>query len=382
MKKIIINSNTFWSIWNFRKNLIKSLQSDNYQIIILAPHYQNNKNEKKAEKNLLKLNCQIEKINLDRSSSGIFNNLKSIWEYKKLFQKLQPDIILNFTIKPVIYTPLSIYFNKKIKIINNITGLGSSFLQNNFKQKIILFLYKFSQKRANFIFFQNPDNQKFFLTKKIISSQQSDVLPGSGIDLKKFNFQPLIKNEKIIFLFIGRLIKDKGILEFIEGAKFFLQKKENLEKVEFQIIGDFDKKNPSVLSEKKFQESIKNYPQIKYLGFQNNVQNFIIEASCIVLPSYLEGVPRSLLEAIAGGRPIITTDAIGCREVFNKKNGFLVPIKNSQELANAFQKFLNLNFNQQSKMGAHSRELAEKKFDEKIVIVKYQQKILDLIEKN
>ena len=210
-------------------------------------------------------------------------------------------------------------------MINNITGLGSALIKNNLFSKIIFFIYRLTLYRSYKVVFQNKSDMNIFINKKITNIYNSNLIPGSGININKYNNQILTNNNIFTFLYVGRLIKDKGIVEYLEAAE--IVKSKTSKKIKFVVLGSFDKKNPNSIDFKYF-ESFIDKEIINYLGFVDNPIPVISDSSCVVLPSYREGLSRSLLESMALGKPIITTNVAGCDELVRESsNGFLCKCK-------------------------------------------------------
>lgn len=370
MKKVAITYNTSWYIYNFRKELIELLQSNGYQVITVAPNdYFTNK--------LIGLGCIHYHYSLNRRGFNPLEEVKLFIKYLSIYNKTKPDLILHFTVKPVIYGSIAAGL-LRIPTVNNITGLATLFIRPNLLTAISKKLYKFSQQFASIVFFQNSDDLILFTEKlKLLNVNKADLLPGSGVNLKKFT--PIPKENiksNFIFLLISRMIYDKGIKEFVDAAKILLDKGYL---AEFQLLGPLDYENVSGI---RYNDIInwEKHGVIKYLGTTNNVKKYIRDSDCVVLPSYREGTPRSLLEAAAMGKPLITTNTIGCKEVVdNNKNGFLCKLKDPLDLANKMEKMLKLTKTQRIKMGENSRKKIEDQFDEIIVINKYLDAINQLI---
>ena len=359
--RIIISINTSWNIYNFRSGLVKGLQNEGHEVLALAP---TDDYSKKLEE---ELNIKHYDIKIDNKGSNPIKDFKLILAYKSLFKKLKPDVVLQYTIKPNIYGTIAAKA-LKIPTINNVSGLGTIFINpNTITSKIGMMLYKYAFRFPKKVFFQNQDDKKLFIDFGLIDKNLTDVLPGSGVDLKKFEFSPKKKTEKFVFLMISRVLIDKGIVEYVNAAKEILSKHKNLE---FQLLGSFDKSKGSI-SEKLFN-SWTNDKIIKYLGTTDDVQSKIKDADCVVLPSYREGTSKTLLESLAIGRPIITTDVPGCREtVLDGLNGYLCEVKNSSSLAKKMELMLSESEEELLEMGMKSRNLAEQKFEQNIVINKY-----------
>jgi glycosyltransferase involved in cell wall biosynthesis len=289
-----------------------------------------------------------------------FFDLKTLWQLKNIIEKEKIELIFSYTIKPVIYGSIVAKFCGIKNIYSLITGLGYIFIDDSVRGKIlrslVQTLYSIALKANQKVFFQNSDDLNLFVKNKIVAEKKSIVINGSGVDLDSFSYSSVPNN--CIFLFVGRLIKDKGIMEYLAAAQKI---KSRYQQAKFQLVGASDK-NPTSITAEELRH-ITTSGIVEYLGFLNDVRPAIKAASVFVLPSYREGTSKAVLEAMSMGRPIITTDAPGCREtVVDGVNGFLVPIKNTEKLAEAMEKFI-LHPELMVKMGKESRHLAEEKYD-------------------
>lgn len=356
-KKILLSSNTYWNIYNFRYDLINSFLEKGYSIYIAA-------NYDSYEKYFKNLNIHIINIKFTRTKINIFNELIILIKYFNLIYKIKPDLYIGYTFKPNIYGSIASRI-LKISTINNITGLGYVFIKNNLFTFLFKLILKYSLLKSKAVIFQNNDDRKLFISNKICSFNQSYLIEGSGIDVNKYQFSPINQNNDYIFLFIGRLIKDKGIFEFLEVSNKF---KNNNINAKFYIIGEIDSQYRNT---KINIETLKNY-NVKYLGFVEEVTEYIIYSNCVVLPSYREGLPMCLLEACAIGRPIVTTDVPGCRSVvINNHNGLLCKVKDSEDLYKKMKKMYNFDTKVKLIFSKNSRKLAEEKFNKDIIINAY-----------
>ena len=357
-KRIAIVVNNSWYAWNMRANLGFAFQNQGYEVVFICPYDKYSEN--------IKEHFEYIDIKINSKGTNPIEDLKTIYRYYKTYKKIKPDIVLQYTIKPNIYGTIAANM-LNIPTINNIAGLGTLFIKQNFVTKIAKFLYKFSQKRATKIFFQNQDYFKMFVDEKLVQKEKCDVLPGSGVDVEKFF--PLEKKDDGIFRFllVSRMLWAKGIQEFVDAAKIIKQKYKN---VEFQLLGHLDVESPTAISKEQMDIWVKN-GFVNYLGSSDDVRVEIAQSDCIVLPSfYREGTPRILLESM--GKPIITTDNVGCKDVVDDGiNGFLCEVKNADDLALKMEKMLNSSFDERNIMGKAGREKIVKEFDEKIVIEKY-----------
>jgi len=366
--RIIICLNTSWNIYNFRLNLARALKDNGYKVILVAPY------DKYSE--ILKQEFEYHDIYMNNKGTNPKEDLKTLIEFYKLYKKIKPDIVLNYTIKPNIYGNIACSL-LGIKTINNISGLGTVFIKESMVTKIVKGLYKYSLNKSSKVFFQNNEDKELFIENKLVPSTSCDLLPGSGIDTNKFipiEYKNEDKNFK--FLLIARMLWDKGIGEYIDAARIIKQKYSN---IEFQLLGSLDAVNKTAISKEQMQSWIKE-GVVLYLGVTDDVKEYIKKADCIVLPSYREGTPRTLLESASMSKPIITTNAVGCKEVIDDNiNGYLCEVKNAQDLAQKMEKMINLSELERENMGKKGREKMIKEFDEKIVIDKYLTTIKEII---
>ncbi len=359
-KHILIISSEFFSLINFRGPLIKYLTDFGHKVTVLVPKEKYNNQE--VVQKLKNMGVVIKNYSLSRTS---LNPFKDYLSYKSIclsISRCKPDIVIAYTAKPVIYAGMALRHFPRIHFFPLITGLGYGFteaggIKRKLIQKVMTALYKRGLKSAESIIFQNPDDKRLFYKLKIISKKQSSrIVNGSGVDLDLYPFSP--PSKKPIFLMLSRLLVDKGVREYVEAASIVKGRYPN---VIFQLAGRLDS-NPSSISKKELNLWIdKGF--VEYLGELSSVQKNLASCRFYVLPSYREGMPRSVLEAMAIGRPIITTDTPGCREtVIHKKNGLLVPPKNSRYLANAMIELLEETEDKIQNMGKQSFILAKDRY--------------------
>ena len=354
------------SVLNFRGKLLEAIHQQGYEIHIIAPDLASFPAE---HEQLLNLGYCVHDIPMQRTGTNPIADLKTLLSMYALIKKIKPDYILSYTIKPVIYGTLAAWLAKVPHRYALITGLGYAFQnvethsKRSIFQKLVHGLYQQALSRSHKAFFQNPDDLKLFQDLNLLKSQiPSVVVNGSGVNVTDFNILPLPTNEqqqaKISFLLIARLLKDKGVREYAEAAKIIQQQYLD---VEFNLVGWIDE-NPSAITQQELDQWVAN-KTVKYWGKLADVRPAIAESSVYVLPSYREGTPRTVLEAMAMGRAIITTDAPGCREtVVDGDNGFLVEVKSVDSLVDAMQKFIHQP-ELIEKMGNRSREIALNKYD-------------------
>lgn len=360
--KIIISINTAWNIYNFRSGLIKTLVAQGYEVIAVTP-------DDEYAHRLKEFGCRFISLPMDNNRTRPGRDLFLLMRYLFLLRSERPSAYLGYTIKPNVYGSMAAQA-LGIPVVNNIAGLGTTFNNSNFLTRIVRGLYKFALNRSYRVFFQNADDQDLFITAGLVRPEITDRLPGSGINLTGYlpvSPSPLAERS-FRFLVVARMLKDKGIREFVEAAKLVRQR---FPETQFQLLGFVDAANSNAIS----IEDIKNWEKeglTHYLGKTDDVRPYLVDADCVVLPSYREGVPRSLLEAAAMKRPIITTDVVGCRDaVDDGVNGLLCQVRDADDLAKKMIQMISLSPENRLAMGEAGRRKVEAEFDEKIVIQKY-----------
>jgi glycosyltransferase involved in cell wall biosynthesis len=292
----------------------------------------------------------------------------------------RPDVFIGYTVKPNVYGSMAAN-HLGIPVINNITGLGAAFIKESFLTRIVRKLYRVSLRNSRKVFFQNQDDRRYFIESGLSTPDVADLLPGSGIDLEHFSSRAIPSStdeeqEQFRFLLIARMLWDKGVGEFIEAAR---QLRKKYPHVEFCLLGFLDVQNPTAISREQIQAWVEE-GIVNYLGVTDDVRPEIDNADCIVLPSYREGTPRTLLEAAAMAKPIIATDAVGCREVVDHEtNGFLCKLCDADDLAEKMEQMLEMPNEARREMGRHGRARVEQRFDEQFVIRKHQDAIDEIL---
>jgi glycosyltransferase involved in cell wall biosynthesis len=358
--KIAVVLNTSWNIYNFRMNLVRALISEGHEVHTVAP-------EDDFTQLLVEEGCIHHHIRMDSRGANPIKDSALIAELYLVYRKIRPDVILHYTIKPNVYGTLAAAM-LKIPVINNVCGLGTVFLKDNLVSAIAIFLYKISFRFAHKVFFQNAADQELFVTRKMVRPEVVDLIPGSGIDLKRFQPLAFSRNETFTFLLISRLITDKGILDYIEAVRAL--KKDGL-KARFQVLGAMDPEHKRGIQVNVIREWIETNV-IEYLGTTRDVRHYIERADCVVLPSYREGTPRTLLEAASSCKPIIATDVPGCNHVVTDQyNGFLCRIKDPVDLAAKMKAVAECEDETLSRLGQNGRSKMEAEYDESFVINKY-----------
>ncbi|MEZ8337455.1 glycosyltransferase family 4 protein [Vibrio cyclitrophicus] len=362
MNTVVITSNTSWYLYNFRKNTILALIDAGYRVIAIAP-------QDEYSNKLEVLGAEYNHIEIDQGGTNPVKDIVTFFCFMKLYREIRPAAVLNFTPKNNIYSTLAANMFGA-NSINNIAGLGMVFINENLTSKLARFLYKISQPKAHTIFFQNQDDRALFAKHKLAPLEITDRVPGSGADLSRFSVSPSQDDGVVRFLLIARMLYDKGIGHYVEAARELKAKYGDA--VEFRLLGFLDVNNPSAVSKQDMQSWV-DEGVVNYLGTSDSVEKEIAKVDCMVLPSfYREGVPKSLLEACAMGKPIVTTDNVGCRETVDDGiNGYLCEPRSTSSLVEKLELMISQSHEQRLQMGLESRTKVENEFDEKLVINKY-----------
>lgn len=351
--KILILANSGIGLYKFRKELIIELKRK-HEVFISLP-------EDKYVDELKNLGCEYIKTAISRHGTNPIDDLKLLKHYKKTIATIKPDFVLTYTIKPNIYGAIACR-RLNIPCIVNITGLGVAVETPGPLQTITLLLYKYALKKAKMVFFQNEENMDFMLRKQIIKGEYG-LLPGSGVNLDEYKLIDYPKGD-IQFAFIARIIKEKGIDQYLEAAKSI---KSRHPEIIFNVCGVCEQDYINQL------EQLNKEGIIVYHGQIDDMKSIYTKISCTVHPTYYpEGLSNVLLESCASGRPIITTNRSGCREVIDDGvNGFVVQEKNAEDLIEKIERFINLSYEERRQMGINAHKKVENEFDRRIVINKY-----------
>jgi glycosyltransferase involved in cell wall biosynthesis len=366
--KILISTNTTWNIYNFRLDLIKSLLAAGYEVIALAP-------KDNYVSNIEDCGVKCYNIKLNAKSTNPIKDLYLILQYYIKIRVLKPDVILSYTIKPNIYGNIAARL-LTIPTINNISGLGTLFIKTSFATYIGKLLYKLSLAFSEHVFFQNKYDQQLFVENKLVKSGITSLIPGSGVNIEKFHCQRT-KNKGIKFLFVGRLLVDKGVFEYLKAAVSVL----NIHpEKEFLLVGELGSNNRTAISKQQLEVFTNNYPQIKYLGKTDNILALLKSVDVLVLPSYREGLSKSLIEAASMKLPIITTNVPGCKDVVEDMfNGFLCEARSKHSLEKAIYRMISLTEKERLEFGVNGRKKVTNEFSIKIVNKIYLDKINQII---
>ncbi len=355
MSKVLFLANHFITLYSFRKELINELINQGHEVYLSLP-------ESEENKYFTDLGCKIILTKIDRRGVNPIKDLQLIKFYKRIIPHVNPDIIFSYTIKPNIYGAIA--SNGKYKQVCNITGTGGTFLEKNFVSEVVKLLYKLSIKKCYKVFFQNTGDRDYFINNKLVSNNY-DMLPGSGCNLDEHFFVPMPDTDVIRFIFIGRVMKLKGIDEYLTAAKIIRQKYPN---TEFVIAGWNEEEEYKKIVEKYQSEGI-----VKYIGFRKDINDWIAKSHCTVLPSHGgEGVPNVLLESAATGRICIGSKINGTMDVIEDgTTGYLFETGDAKSLVEAIEKVMKLTDEQKKEMGLSGRVKIEREFDRQFVVEKY-----------
>ncbi len=355
--RIALVANSTWNIYNFRQNIINKLLSEGHEVAVIAP-VDEYLDYKEKYPGIIHYGIKT----LGRDSTNPFRDVLLIAELIRRYSQVKPDLVIHYTNKPNIYGAIAARI-KNIDSIAIVTGLGYPFIHKGFIQFITSFLYRLTARFHKKIIFENIADRELFELKKIIDKNKGISIKGCGVDVNYFvPSSNGVHIEEIVFTFIGRLLYDKGITEFVEAAKKI---KVLHSHVKFWVVGDLDPNNPAAIEKDQLTEWV-NKDYIEYHGFHRDVRKFIKESTCIVLPSYREAIPRTITEGMAMGKPVITTDVAGCREAVEENiNGYLVQPKSSASLVEAMLKFISLNTEEIKKMGENGRSKVLSEFDDR-----------------
>ena len=364
---IAISANTAWFLLNFRGGLIHSLVLAGYRVVVLAP-------EDPYSQQLRALGCEVLDTPMDNKGTNPFRDFALFLRFRKQYQRLKPAVALHLTIKPAIYGSFAAR-TLRIPYVNTIPGLGTPFIHENWVTRVVEILYRASQKRAERVFFLNHDDHQVFLDRRLVPPERAEILRGEGVNLEHFPMVDLPAENEFRFLFIGRMLRDKGVLEFVDAAR---RVRQSASHARFQLLGPCGVENRTAIAREMLDDWISE-GVVEYLGETNDVRDFIAQAHCVVLPSYREGSPRALLEGAAMGRPLIATDVTGCRDIVDDGvNGFLCRARDPDDLAQKMRRLIDTPTGLRRVMGAAGRSKVEQEFSEGKLISSYQS-IIDRI---
>lgn len=352
-KRILVLANNDVGLYRFRKDLLAALLNTGHEVYISLPNGG-------LVPELVQLGCRYLETPIDRRGMNPIQDSKLFNQYRAMLRKVKPDLVITYTIKPNIYGGLACRM-AHIPYAVNITGLGSAIENGGWLKRFVLSLYRPALKDAKVIFFENTGNRDTLVATGVVPKGRDVVLNGAGVNLEDYPYQPYPQEGPVRFLFVGRIMREKGVDEFFAAAR---RMKQNYgDGVEFHIVGSFEE------AYKPLMDELAQAGVVKYHGYQSDMKPFYAMAGCVVLPSYHEGMSNVLLEAAASGRPLITSDIPGCREaVENGASGYLCPVKNAGALYDAIQRFAELPKDLKAEMGRRGRARMEQHFSKKAVV--------------
>lgn len=364
-KRVLIAINTSWNIFNFRAGLIRGLRERGYDVIAVAP-------PDAYAPRLAELGCRYVPLAMDNKGTSPLKDLALTIRFWRLLRREKPDVFLGYTIKPNVYGSMAARV-LGIPVINNIAGLGTAFIKQNWLTRLVKGLYRIGLGGSKIIFFQNEDDRALFVRNGIVKPERTALLPGSGIDLLRFAPATApVAGAPFSFLLVARLLWDKGVGEYVEAARLVREQRPD---AQFRLLGFLDVDNRTAVSRAAVDAWVTE-GVIDYLGTSDDVRPHLAAADCVVLPSYREGTPRTLLEAASMAKPLIATDVPGCRQVVDDGvNGYLCRPRDAPDLAAKMLAMLELGDEGRRAMGLAGRVKMEREFDEAIVVARYLEAI-------
>lgn len=357
--KILVVANFDVGLYKFRKELLQEMINRGHDVYISLPNGD-------LVEPLTELGCNFINTSVDRRGMNPFRDFNLLLRYKKILDRIKPDSVITYTIKPNLYMGM-LCRKKRIPYSINITGLGTAFQSDGFMLKMFVNLYRFACKKASTVIFENSENMQTFLNFKIVKNQQCLLNNGAGVNLEEYKFESYPNDGEIRFLFIGRVMHEKGVDELFNAAKRI---KKQYKSVFFDIVG------PHEDDYKETVQRLVDEKIINYYGYQEDVKPFIKNSNCFVLPSWHEGMANTNLESGAMGRPVITSNIHGCLEaVVDGKTGFLVEPKNVDSLYEKLKEFIELPYEKKCEMGKESHNHIAKNFNKKDVVEKTIQRL-------
>ncbi len=357
--KIALIGNSDVSIYTYRCELIERLISDGHNVTVVTP-------QGDRVEDMILMGCEYIETKVDRHSTNPIKDFGLLKNYYKILKALKPDIVLSYTIKPNIYASIACA-SLKIPIVVNVTGLGTAVENPGWKQIVTTMLYRIAFRKVKTVFFQNEDNRQFFAERNIATAKHK-MLPGSGVNLQKYQLTEYPDDSEINFVFVSRLMQEKGIDQYLDAADYITTRYPN---TRFHVCGACEDEY------KQKMDNVTKNPKIIYHGVVKDMSRIFKDMHCTVHPTYYpEGLANVLLESCASGRPIITTDRAGCREVVeNGVNGYVCKQKDSEDLIRQIEKFLSLTNDQRREMGIAGRRKVENEFDRQIVVNAYLEEL-------
>lgn len=358
---VAIVVNTSWNIFNFRMNIVKALHLQGYHVLCIAP-------EDKYSPLLVSEGVSYIPVKMDQRGVNPWKDLRLFFSLWKIYKAYQPAVILQYTIKPNVYGTIAATLSG-IPVVNNVSGLGTVFLNNRLSSRIARWMYRFAFQFPYRVFFQNPEDLRLFVDAKLVKERLCQVIPGSGVDLHRFSSTAFERHDPFVFLMASRLIYDKGLQEYLEACK--LVKQQLGDRVSFALQGAPADQEQAGIVREKIEEVLSSYPVV-YYSFTDRIEDFVKDADVVVLPSYREGLSRLLLESAAMGKPLIATDVPGCRDVVRHEvNGLLCRVKDPVDLSRAMLMMYGKTAEELKQFSQNSRRIVEEEYSEAIVSQAY-----------
>ena len=359
MKTVVLSANTSWYLYNFRASTIRRLVGESYRVLCLSPE------DSYSQKLVSELDCEWLPLKMDNQSSNPLKDAFLVWQFVRLYRRFQPVAVLHFTIKNNVYGTWAARI-LGIAVINNVSGLGTAFIRRGFVGKVVRVLYRTSQPFAHKIFCQNPEDAQQLVDNKLVPASSLELLPGSGVNLERFSPRKRRTHDgNFRFLYAGRMLSDKGLLELIEATRWL---NASDKQCSLWLAGFTDVQNVSAISGDDL-EAWGRESFIEWLGPSDEMEDVYSQVDAVVLPSYREGMPRSLLEAGAMGLPVIATDVPGCRNIVRPGfNGLLCEVRSSKSLMQAMGDMLSMSVEEISRLGSNGRALVCEEYGEELVV--------------
>lgn len=370
MKKILIIANLDVGLYNFRRELLEALLAEPYEVHIALP-------DGKFIPKLVEMGCIFHETRLERRGMNPVHELQLLRRYRQIVKEVKPDAALTYTIKPNIYGG-AVLASERIPYLTNITGLGTAVEGDGLLQKMTIRMYRYAMRRVSCLFFQNQTNEEYFTAKKIAVGKHKRI-PGSGVNLERFRYLEYPPEDApVSMLFISRVLKEKGIDQFMEMAQVI---KQEHPETEFHILGFCEDDDSAPDSYRRRIAKLEEQGILKFEGMQEDIKPFMLKSQCTIHPSfYPEGMSNVCLESAASGRPVITTDRPGCRDTIeNGKTGLLVRQQDTQDLIRAVRQFLSMPYEARKQMGMEARAKMEREFDRRIVVESYLKELARIL---
>jgi glycosyltransferase involved in cell wall biosynthesis len=365
--RILLTVNRTWNLYNFRLAVMRALLEEGHEVVCLAP-------DDETRLALESLGCRHIHLPMDNKGLSPLRDLALLVRFVRVFRRERPDVVLGYTIKNNLYGAMAARL-VGTPFVPNVTGLGTAFLGGALMAAVARLLYRLAFSGVPVVFFQNEDDRDLFLEASLVRPGQARLLPGSGIDLAQFVPAPLPgRGDEVVFLLVARLLRDKGVGEFVEAARVVHRR---FPAARFQLLGAVGDENRTAFDRATVDGWVAA-GVVEYLGTTQDVRPFLREADCVVLPSYREGTPRTLLEAAAMARPLVATDVPGCRAVaIEGETGLLCRARDAADLARALERMIELGPDERRRLGAGARRLVEERFDEQRVVAAYRAAIAE-----